>query len=64
MVWAMFLFAFPAVGLAQCSMCRANAAATGSKGMRSMNTGILILMVPTISVMGAIAVVAYRRRDK
>ncbi|HEV8131898.1 MAG TPA: hypothetical protein VGQ81_11655 [Acidobacteriota bacterium] len=60
---AILLFA-PPVALAQCSMCRANAAATGSKGMRSINTGIFILMVPTISLMAVIAVVAYRRRDR
>ena len=48
---------------AQCAMCYQNAAASGAQGIRALNLGILFLIVPVVSIITGIAVVAYRYRD-
>lgn len=48
---------------AQCSMCYQNAAAQGAKGIRALNLGIVILLVPPLAIAACITRVAYRHRD-
>ncbi|MBI2822777.1 MAG: hypothetical protein HYX74_11195 [Acidobacteria bacterium] len=49
--------------LAQCSMCRTSLSVTGDRGMRALNVGVLMLLVPTVAMMAGIGIVIYRRRD-
>ena len=48
---------------AQCAMCYQNAAAQGARGMRALNLGILILLLPPLAIAGCITRLAYRYRD-
>ncbi|MEE8201537.1 MAG: hypothetical protein V3R29_10260 [Candidatus Acidoferrales bacterium] len=45
-----------------CSMCRNTAAAGGEQAARAFNLGILVLLVPTISIFVGILVFAVRYR--
>ena len=48
---------------AQCIMCYASAAGTGSRGIRALQIGILVLLVPTLTLGGGVLWLAYRRRN-
>ena len=61
MVAAFFLNAAPAA--AQCIMCYASAAGAGSRGIRAIQIGILVLLVPTLTIGAGVLWVAYRRRN-
>ena len=56
-----FLNAAPAA--AQCIMCWASAAGAGSRGIRALQIGILVLLVPTLGLGGGVLWLAYRRRN-
>ncbi|MFQ5723974.1 MAG: hypothetical protein ACE5G6_05730 [Terriglobia bacterium] len=45
-----------------CSMCRNTAAAGGEQATRALDLGVLILLVPTISIFAGILVFAVRYR--
>ena len=60
-VVAFFLNAAPAE--AQCIMCYASAAGTGSRGIRALQIGILVLLVPTLAIGAGVLWLAYRRRN-
>jgi hypothetical protein len=47
--------------MAQCVMCRASVGGS-STFARNLNIGILVLLVPPVSIFCAIFVVAYRQR--
>jgi hypothetical protein len=52
----------PAAAVAQgCAMCAQNAAATGAEGARALNTGILVLLLPTLGIFGGLFVLILRR---
>jgi hypothetical protein len=56
--------AFTSRGLAQgCAMCYQNAAASGVQGRTALQHGILILLLPALSVFAGVFVVIYRRRN-
>ena len=55
------VWALPAA--AQCAMCRANAAGQDTRALQSLNSGILILLLPPVAIMGVILFVAFRYRD-
>lgn len=59
------LWSVPLPVRAQCSMCSATVAnsAEGQQAARSINAGILVLLVPPVSMMCLIFVVAVRRRN-
>ena len=57
------LFALHGSLLGQCAMCYQTDAAQGPKAMQALNLGILLLIVPVVSIIGCISVVAYRYRD-
>lgn len=56
-----FLTSVPAA--AQCIMCYSSAAGSGGRGIRALQIGILVLLVPTLSFLAGVLWVAYRRRN-
>lgn len=48
---------------AQCAMCYQNAAAQSAQGMRALNLGILVLLLPPAAIAACIARAAYRCRE-
>ncbi len=65
-LWLCFMH-WPGVSLAQCAMCRASLANSDDPGRASadVNTGILILLLPTLALIAALTglVVRYHRAD-
>jgi hypothetical protein len=58
------LVAIPAsLGAQSCAMCYQNAAASGPRTIRAINTGILILMFPPAVITFGIFYLAYKKRD-
>jgi hypothetical protein len=46
-----------------CAMCYQSAAASGAPGREALRYGILILLVPAVSLFAGICALIYRRRD-
>jgi hypothetical protein len=46
-----------------CAMCYQNASATGPQGAQALRHGILILMLPTLTLFTGIFALIYRRRN-
>lgn len=44
-----------------CAMCYQNAAASGAKGQEALRHGILILLIPALTLFGGIIAAIYRR---
>jgi len=42
---------------AQCSMCRASLTSVGSRFMRNFNIGVLVLLIPPVSIFCSIFIV-------
>jgi len=60
---AHFLTAAPAA--AQCVMCYVSGGGAGNRGIRTIQIGILILMIPTVSfIAGLVWMVVRRRNDR
>lgn len=58
------ILVFPPHAAAQgCAMCYQNASATGAQGRAALRHGILILLVPTLSLFCGIFGLIYSRRD-
>jgi hypothetical protein len=49
--------------LAQCVMCARSAAAQNAERARLFNEGILVLLIPALTVFGAVLYLAVRRRN-
>lgn len=60
--FALYCASAPAA-LAQCAMCKAAAAASGNNVAETLNTAILVLLIPPVLIFCAIFVVAYRLRE-
>jgi len=52
---------FAESALAQCVMCRASLGANGSF-VRNLNIGVVVLLIPPVSIFCAIFIVAFRQR--
>jgi hypothetical protein len=46
-----------------CAMCYQNASASGAQGAQALRHGILILMLPTLTLCTGIFTLIYRRRN-
>jgi len=57
---AVALLLLPAAVEAQCSMCRAVLSASNAKFIRSFNLGVLVLLVPPVSMFCTIFIVLRR----
>lgn len=61
MRWLLWLI--PALGHAQCVQCFRNAAAQKQASMRAMNHGILVLLIPALTLLAGFCWMAWRKRD-
>jgi hypothetical protein len=59
---AAFVLSMPRAAAQGCAMCYQNAAASGAQGGAALRHGILILLLPALSVFLGIFVFIYRRR--
>ena len=53
----------PHVAAQGCAMCYQNASAAGPQGREALRHGILVLLVPTLSLFIGIFALIYRRRN-
>jgi hypothetical protein len=53
----------PSTAAQGCAMCYQNASATGPQGAQALRHGILILMLPTLTLFTGIFALIYRRRN-
>ena len=58
---AHFLTAAPAA--AQCVLCYVSAAGSGNRGIRTLQIGILILLIPTVAILTSLVWITVRRRN-
>ncbi len=56
-------WAASAPALAQCAMCYATAASQSDKGIQALNLGIIVLLIPPVTMMGGILLYAFRCRN-
>ena len=66
-LWALLTGGFvylatAAPAAAQCVMCYVSAAGSGDRGIRALQIGILILMIPTVTIMAGLVYTVIRRR--
>ena len=55
----------PMVSFAQnCALCYTQAAASGSRMIHALKSGILILMIPPMAICIGLTVMAYRKRNQ
>ncbi|MBI4460112.1 MAG: hypothetical protein HY648_08650 [Acidobacteria bacterium] len=55
--------AFLSDAFAYCATCYAGAAGAGDKGIRALQLGIVVLLIPTGAILGGILWTAFRRQD-
>jgi hypothetical protein len=61
---SLLLMSFAPFAAAQgCAMCYQNASASGPQGAQALRHGILILMLPTLTLFTGIFALIYRRRN-
>ena len=60
---AFLLIATPHTAAQGCAMCYQNAASSGAHGRAALRHGILILLLPALSVFFAIFLIIYRRSE-
>lgn len=60
---ALFAFFAPRAAAQGCAMCYQSAAATGAQGREVLRHGILVLLLPSLSLFFGIFALIYRRRD-
>ena len=46
---------------AQCALCYASVAGSGDQGIRTLQIGILIMLVPTLAILGGLVWITVRR---
>jgi hypothetical protein len=61
---SLLLMSFAPSAAAQgCAMCYQNASASGPQGAQALRHGILVLMLPTLTLFTGIFALIYRRRN-
>ena len=59
------LFAFaPGVAAQGCAMCYDSAKQQSAEAASALNTGILVLLLPSLLLFGGVVVTAFRRREE
>lgn len=60
----LFALMLPRVAFGQgCALCYTQAAASGARMIRALKSGIVILIIPPVSICVGAIVLAYRKRD-
>jgi hypothetical protein len=54
----------PLASAQNCALCYTQAAGSGSRMIRALRSGILILAVPPVLISGGIAWMAYKKRNQ
>jgi hypothetical protein len=62
-IWLLLMSFAPSAAAQGCAMCYQNASASGPQGAQALRHGILILMVPTLTLFTGIFALIYRRRN-
>jgi hypothetical protein len=63
-VLILLMLIFPNAAAAQgCALCYQSAAAAGSRAIRALQNGIVVLVVPPFFICSAITYLVYRRRN-
>lgn len=62
--WLLTLFFSAAPAAAQCAMCAKSVASGGGRVIDVIKLGIYVLLIPTILIFGALALMVYRRRQR
>ena len=60
---ALALLLAPHAAAQGCAMCYQNASATGAQGAQALRHGILVLLLPTLTLFLGIFGLIYRRRN-
>lgn len=61
----LFALGLPRLALGQgCALCYTQAAASGARMIRALKSGIVILIIPPVSICVGAIFLAYRRRDE
>ena len=60
---ALALLLAPHAAAQGCAMCYQNASAAGAQGREALRHGILVLLLPTLSLFIGILALIYRRRN-
>ncbi|MFY9529615.1 MAG: hypothetical protein WBC04_17940 [Candidatus Acidiferrales bacterium] len=53
----------PQASAQSCAMCYQNAAASGAQGIAALRNGILVLLIPTLTLFIGLFAFLYRRRN-
>ena len=61
---ALLVLVWEPAGLAQCAMCRASLAGSNASFIRNLNIGVLVLLVPPVTIFCSIFVILRRRGNK
>lgn len=61
---ALLVLAFDASAYAQCAMCRASLAGSNASFIRNLNIGVLVLLVPPVTIFCSIFVILKRRATR
>lgn len=54
---------WPEATLAQCPLCKLSAASSGASATRALNLGIIVLLIPPVTIFCSFFVIAYKRRN-
>jgi hypothetical protein len=60
---AVALWLAPRAAAQGCAMCYQNASASGAQGREALRRGVLVLLLPTLSLFIGILALIYRRRN-
>ena len=60
---ALVLLIAPHAAAQGCAMCYQNASASGAQGREALRHGVLVLLLPTLSLFAGILALIYRRRN-
>ncbi len=61
--WLLLVLAAPAAFAQSCAMCYDSAKQQGPEAARALNTGIVVLLLPSLLLFGGVVVTAFRRRE-
>ncbi len=61
---ALLVLVWEPAGFGQCAMCRASLAGSNASFIRNLNIGVLVLLIPPVTIFCSIFVILRRRGNK